>query len=110
MTCFVYATGPGLPSCLIPFAASGPTAEDVGTIACSPLAVPPGVIVNVRTRATESHGAGPKPNDDVLRPSSHWSICRADTTGTPACTAAPTMASETADAGRSVCAFTVNAP
>ena len=50
------------------------------------------------------------PDDEVLRPSSHSSICRPDTTGTLRARADATMASAPAELALSVCMFAVNAP
>src|SRR5262245_4652205 len=65
-----------------------------GSIACSPFAPVPRVTLNVSTREAASHEI--PVNDDPLRPSSHVSICRADTTGTPRASADVTIASEPA--------------
>jgi hypothetical protein len=50
------------------------------------------------------------PNEELLRPSSQVSICRAEMTGTWRRTAAPTIASDPACGALSVCIAAVNAP
>ena len=50
------------------------------------------------------------PNDEPLRPSIQFSICLAETTGTPCACAEATMASEPAWGHESKCMFAVNTP
>ena len=47
---------------------------------------------------------------DTLRPSSQFSICLAETTGTPRALAAATIASAPGCCGESVCMFAVKTP
>ena len=104
-------SGRGTPPELKPTSLSTPAR--IGSMACSPLAP--------SARAIENASVWPFHdwivNDEPLRPSSHVSICRAETTGTPRFRAAPTIWSEPFFESlpsslllKSVCMFAVNTP
>jgi hypothetical protein len=83
-----------------------PEEELVGNIACRFVAPTPATML--KFRVLPLHDKDPK--DDVLRPSSHVNICRADTTGTPRVWAEVMIASAPSDCTESLCMFAVNAP
>src|SRR5262245_15556889 len=77
-----------------------------GTIACNPLAPTPTFTVKPSVVPSQVSDA----NDDAFRPSSHVSICRAETIGTPRACAEARMASEPDDSTESVCMLAVKTP
>ncbi len=85
---------------------SAPTEEVVGTIPRSPLA--PAAWLTLKLSLLPLQEIPSK--EDWLRPSSHCSICWAETTGTPRDCAEATIASEPALEALSVCMFAVKTP
>ena len=51
-----------------------------------------------------------EPNEELLRPSSHSSICRPETTGTSRDAAEATIASDSGELATSVCMLATKAP
>ena len=84
----------------------GPAADVAGSIPCSPFVLAPSVTVKPRTPPLHES----EPNDEASRPSSHCSIWRPETTGTPRALAEAMIASDPLDAAVSVCILAVNAP
>ena len=102
MICVVYTTGTALRL----ISDSGPIAEFSGTIAC--ILRDPAAAVIMKLSLFPLHAS--PPNEEPLRPSSHVSICCADTTGTPCAWADATMASEPGCGDDSRCMFVVKTP
>src|SRR3954462_11736948 len=102
IVCVVYATG--LPPRVKPV--SAPLGAWVGSMACSPFALAPGVIVKLNVPAFQLSPL----NAELERASTQVSSCLAVITGTPRACADSTAASDTEDCAESVWALTVYTP
>ncbi len=83
-----------------------PVAELIGSIARRPFAPAAWLTLKLSLFALKEIA----PNEDWLRPSSHCSICLAETTGTPRAWAEATIAFAPSLTALSVCMFAVKTP
>src|SRR5205085_8522197 len=99
MVCSVYATG--VESSVTDDRCSAPTVD--GTMSCNPLVLAPGVTVKVKVFADH---VVPE-NVELFRPSTHFSICFAETMGMARASAAEMIASAPVETAWSVCMLAV---